>query len=102
MLAQHAGIGEAGTDERGVNASAHEVLTGCPHHAQLGMLADDVTEGTRHGLFRQRRADIEHAGSGGHQRQQAAIQGVDAHYIDCQDPGQIGVLGGVAAIFEHE
>ena len=69
MLAQHAGIGEAGTDECGMNASAHEVLTSCPHHAQLGMLADDVTEGTRHGLFRQCRANIEHAGSGGHQRQ---------------------------------
>ena len=38
MLAQHAGIGEAGTDECGMNASAHEVLTGCPHHAQLGMM----------------------------------------------------------------
>ena len=59
MLAQHAGVRKARADERSVNLSAHQILAGRPHHAQLGMLANDVTEGTRHGLFRQRRTDIE-------------------------------------------
>ena len=52
VLTEHAGIREAGTDHRGMNAPSHKILAGCPHHPQLCVFADNVAECAGDGLLR--------------------------------------------------
>jgi hypothetical protein len=52
MLTEHTGIGKAGADHCGMNAPSHEILAGCPHHPQLSVLADNITECACDGLLR--------------------------------------------------
>jgi hypothetical protein len=44
MLTEHAGVGKAGADHRGMNTPPHEILAGCPHHPQLCVFADNVAK----------------------------------------------------------
>ena len=61
MRSQHFRVSETRANHRCVNTATHKILAGSAHHAQLCMLAGDITEGVCYRLFRQGRANEEYA-----------------------------------------